>query len=72
MNSGTSHTSSLKNFIKGIPFFGPTAAKLSQLPVFADARRIACSARFMCAPKGQFLYDGSKRTFNPNYVPTQQ
>jgi hypothetical protein len=41
MNSGTSHTSSLKNFIKGIPFFGPTAAKLSQLPVFAGARRLA-------------------------------
>jgi hypothetical protein len=41
MDSGTSQTSSLKKFIKGIPVVGPTAARLSQLPVFARARRLA-------------------------------
>jgi SAM-dependent methyltransferase len=41
MNTETSHTSSLKKFIKGIPVIGPTAARLSQLPVFARARRLA-------------------------------
>src|SRR6267378_3866511 len=37
----SSHTSSLKKFIKGIPFVGPTAGKLAQLPAFARARRLA-------------------------------
>jgi SAM-dependent methyltransferase len=41
MNSGTSHPSSLKAFIKGIPLVGPTAARLSQLPVFMRVRRLA-------------------------------
>jgi cyclopropane fatty-acyl-phospholipid synthase-like methyltransferase len=41
MNSTTSETSGLKKFIKGIPLVGPTAARLSQLPVFARARRLA-------------------------------
>jgi hypothetical protein len=41
MNSGTSHAFSLKNFIKGIPLVGPTAARLSHLPVFTRARRLA-------------------------------
>jgi ubiquitin C len=41
MNSGTSQTSNLKKFIKSIPVVGPTAARLSQLPVFARARRLA-------------------------------
>jgi len=41
MSSETSHTSSLKNFIKGIPLVGPTARRISQLPVFARARRLA-------------------------------
>jgi hypothetical protein len=41
MNSGSSQTSSLKKFIKAIPVVGPTAARLSQLPVFARARRLA-------------------------------
>jgi hypothetical protein len=41
MDSGASPISSLKDFIKGIPLVGPTAGKLSQLPVFARARRLA-------------------------------
>jgi Methyltransferase domain len=41
MNAGTSQTFSLKKFIKGIPVVGPTAARLSQLPVFVRARRLA-------------------------------
>jgi hypothetical protein len=41
MNSGTSQTSNLKKFIKSIPVVGPAAARLSQLPVFARARRLA-------------------------------
>jgi SAM-dependent methyltransferase len=41
MNSGTSQTSSLKKFIKGIPLVGPTAARLSQLTVFSRVRRLA-------------------------------
>jgi SAM-dependent methyltransferase len=41
MNSGTSPASGLKGFIKSIPLVGPTAAKLSQLSVFARARRLA-------------------------------
>jgi SAM-dependent methyltransferase len=41
MSSGTSQTSSLKKFIKGIPVLGATAARLSQLPIFARARRLA-------------------------------
>jgi hypothetical protein len=41
MASATSETSSFKKFIKGIPLVGPTAARLSQLPVFARARRLA-------------------------------
>lgn len=41
MSSGTSSTSSLKNFIKSIPLVGPAASRLSQLPAFARARRLA-------------------------------
>jgi SAM-dependent methyltransferase len=41
MNSATSQTLSLKKFIKRIPVIGPTAARLSQLPVFARARKLA-------------------------------
>jgi hypothetical protein len=41
MSSQTSQNSGLKKFIKGIPVVGPTAAKLSQLRVFAGARRLA-------------------------------
>jgi cyclopropane fatty-acyl-phospholipid synthase-like methyltransferase len=41
MSSGAYPISSLKNFIKGIPLVGPTAGKLSRLPVFARARRLA-------------------------------
>jgi hypothetical protein len=41
MNSGISDTSTLKDFIKGIPVIGPTVARLSHLPVFAPVRRLA-------------------------------
>lgn len=41
MNSRISHASSLKDFIKGIPVLGPAAARLSQHPVVARARRLA-------------------------------
>ena len=41
MISGSSQTSSLKNFIKAIPLVGPTAARLSHLPVFDHVRRLA-------------------------------
>lgn len=41
MNPDASRNSSLKNFIKSIPVVGPTASRLSQLPVFARARRLA-------------------------------
>jgi Methyltransferase domain len=41
MNSGPSRTHSLKNFIKAIPLVGPTAARLSHLPVFTPVRRLA-------------------------------
>jgi SAM-dependent methyltransferase len=41
MNSGTSQSSNLKEFIKGIPLVGPTASRLSQLPIFARARKLA-------------------------------
>jgi hypothetical protein len=40
MNSETPSSSSLKSFIKSIPVVGPTAAKLSQLAVFARARSL--------------------------------
>jgi SAM-dependent methyltransferase len=41
MNSEAPHTSSLRKFIKGIPLVGPTAAKLSHLQVFSNARSLA-------------------------------
>jgi hypothetical protein len=41
MNLGASRSSTLKNFIKSIPLVGPAASRLSQLPVFALARRLA-------------------------------
>jgi hypothetical protein len=39
MTLGASRGSALKSFIKSIPVVGTTASKLSQLPVFAHARR---------------------------------
>jgi hypothetical protein len=41
MAGETSHTSTLKKFIKGIPLVGATAGKFAQLPAFALARRLA-------------------------------
>jgi len=41
MNTGTSKTSGLKKFVKGIPVVGPAAARLSQLPLVVRARRLA-------------------------------
>jgi len=41
MISGPSRSSSLKDFIKSIPVIGPTAARLSHLPVFDPVRRLA-------------------------------
>jgi SAM-dependent methyltransferase len=41
MNLSASRSSALKNFIKSIPLVGPTASRLSQLPVFAHVRRLA-------------------------------
>lgn len=41
MISGTSQSSSLKDFIKAIPVIGPAAARLSHLPVFDRVRRLA-------------------------------
>lgn len=41
MNSETSRPHNLKTFIKAIPLVGPTAARLSHLPVIARARRLA-------------------------------
>jgi hypothetical protein len=41
MNSGTSRTHSLKDFIKAIPLVGPAAAKLSHLPGVSRVRRLA-------------------------------
>lgn len=41
MNVSDSRNSGFKNFIKSIPVVGPTAFRLSQLPVFAHARRLA-------------------------------
>jgi hypothetical protein len=41
MNSTTNPGSGLKDFIKGIPMVGPTAARLSRLSVIARVRRLA-------------------------------
>jgi hypothetical protein len=41
MNFSDSGNSGFKNFIKSIPVVGPTASRLSQLPVFGHARRLA-------------------------------
>ena len=41
VNKRASHSSRLKNFIKAIPLAGPTAARLSHLPVFDHVRRLA-------------------------------
>ena len=41
MNGGTSRTYRLKELIKSVPLVGPAAAKLSRLPGFSYARRLA-------------------------------
>jgi hypothetical protein len=41
MDTGAARSSTLKEFIKSIPVVGPTASRISQLSVFAHARRLA-------------------------------
>lgn len=40
MNSEPTHRSSLKEFVKGIPFVGSTAGKIAHLPIFARVRNL--------------------------------
>lgn len=41
MNSEPTHRSSLKDFVKGIPFVGPAAGKIAHLPIFARVRNLS-------------------------------
>jgi hypothetical protein len=43
MNNGGTSISGLKSFLKSVPVVGPTAAKLSHLPIFAPVRRLGFS-----------------------------